>query len=77
MTYFDTPAEIINDYDAEVILSHLDAALACMNTLGRVAVCGMISGYNEPGARTVVRNLANILVFAPADRRGGPPERER
>jgi hypothetical protein len=40
---------------------HLDAALACMNTLGRVAVCGMISGYNEPGARTVVRNLANII----------------
>ena len=40
---------------------HLDAALAGMNTLGRVAVCGMISGYNEPGARTVVRNLANII----------------
>jgi NADPH-dependent curcumin reductase CurA len=40
---------------------HLDAALACMNTLGRVAVCGMILGYNEPGARTVVRNLANII----------------
>ena len=40
---------------------HLDAALASMNTLGRVAVCGMISGYNEPGARTVVRNLSNII----------------
>ncbi len=40
---------------------HLDAALASMNTLGRVAVCGMISGYNEPGARTIVRNLANII----------------
>jgi NADPH-dependent curcumin reductase CurA len=40
---------------------HLDAALACINTLGRIAVCGMISGYNEPGARTVVRNLANII----------------
>ena len=40
---------------------HLDAALAGMNTLGRVAVCGMISGYNEAGARTVVRNLANII----------------
>ena len=40
---------------------HLDAALACMNTLGRIAVCGMISGYNEPGARTVVRNLANVI----------------
>jgi len=41
--------------------SHLDAALASMNTLGRVAVCGMISGYNEPGARTTVHNLANII----------------
>jgi NADPH-dependent curcumin reductase CurA len=40
---------------------HLDAALACMNPLGRVAVCGMISGYNEPGTRTAVRNLSNII----------------
>jgi NADPH-dependent curcumin reductase CurA len=40
---------------------HLDAALATMNTLGRVPVCGMISGYNEAGARTQVRNLANII----------------
>jgi NADPH-dependent curcumin reductase CurA len=40
---------------------HLDAALASMNTLGRVPVCGMISGYNEAGARTQVRNLANII----------------
>jgi NADPH-dependent curcumin reductase CurA len=40
---------------------HLDAALAGMNQLGRVAVCGMISGYNEAGSRTQVRNLANII----------------
>jgi len=40
---------------------HLDAALATMNVLGRVPVCGMISGYNEAGARTQVRNLANII----------------
>jgi NADPH-dependent curcumin reductase CurA len=40
---------------------HLDAALASMKPLGRVAVCGMISGYNEPGSRTVVRNLSNII----------------
>ena len=40
---------------------HLDAALARMNTLGRVAVCGMISGYNERGARTTVHNLANVI----------------
>ena len=40
---------------------HLDAALAGMNVLGRVAVCGMISGYNEAGNRTNVRNLSNII----------------
>ena len=40
---------------------HLDAALASMNALGRVAVCGMISGYNEPGSRTAVHNLSNII----------------
>jgi NADPH-dependent curcumin reductase CurA len=53
--------EGIDVYFDNVGGDHLDAALACMNTLGRVAVCGMISGYNEPGARTVVRNLANII----------------
>lgn len=40
---------------------HLDAALARMNPLGRIAVCGAISGYNEPGARTPVRNLSAII----------------
>jgi len=40
---------------------HLDAALANMNSLGRVAVCGMISGYNNAGARTPVYNLSNII----------------
>jgi hypothetical protein len=40
---------------------HLDAALAVMNPGGRVAACGMISGYNERGARTTVHNLANII----------------
>ncbi|HLN11113.1 MAG TPA: NADP-dependent oxidoreductase, partial [Xanthobacteraceae bacterium] len=40
---------------------HLDAALARMNPLGRVAVCGMISGYNSAGSRTTVHNLANII----------------
>jgi NADPH-dependent curcumin reductase CurA len=40
---------------------HLDAALAAMNTLGRVVACGMISGYNEAGARTTVHNLSNII----------------
>ena len=40
---------------------HLDAALSVMNPLGRVAVCGAISGYNAPGARTEVRNLSAII----------------
>ena len=39
----------------------VDAALAVMNPLGRVAVCGMISGYNAAGARTTVHNLSNII----------------
>ncbi|HLJ08529.1 MAG TPA: NADP-dependent oxidoreductase [Acidimicrobiia bacterium] len=53
--------EGIDVYFDNVGGDHLDAALAVMHTLGRVAVCGMISGYNEPGARTVVRNLANVI----------------
>jgi NADPH-dependent curcumin reductase CurA len=32
-----------------------------MNVRGRVAACGMISGYNEHGAKTSVHNLANII----------------
>ena len=51
----------IDVYFENVGGEHLDAALACMNTLGRVAVCGMISGYNNAGARTEVRNLSNII----------------
>lgn len=53
--------EGIDVYFDNVGGDQLDAALASMNVLGRVAVCGMISGYNEPGARTTVRNLANII----------------
>jgi NADPH-dependent curcumin reductase CurA len=40
---------------------HLEAALRCMNTLGRIPVCGMISGYNADGTVAPVRNLANII----------------
>ena len=53
--------EGIDVYFDNVGGDHLDAALARMNTLGRIAVCGMISGYNEAGARTSVHNLANII----------------
>lgn len=51
----------IDVYFENVGGEHLDAALANMNSLGRVAVCGMISGYNEPGTRTAVYNLSKII----------------
>ena len=51
----------IDVYFENVGGGHLDAALASMNLLGRIAVCGMISGYNEAGSRTSVRNLSNII----------------
>jgi NADPH-dependent curcumin reductase CurA len=57
----EAATEGIDVYFDNVGGDHLDAALARMNTLGRVAVCGMISGYNERGARTTVHNLANII----------------
>jgi len=37
----------------------LEAALSCMNSLGRVAVCGMISTYNDQ--QIGVRNLSAII----------------
>ncbi|MFN5715351.1 MAG: NADP-dependent oxidoreductase, partial [Bradyrhizobium sp.] len=44
----------IDVYFENVGGAHLDAALACMNLRGRIAVCGMISTYN--GEREGVRN---------------------
>jgi hypothetical protein len=38
---------------------HLEAALRKMNTLGRIAVCGMISTYNDQ--QLGVRNLSTII----------------
>ena len=41
---------------------HLDATLPRMNMLGRVAVCGMISAYNNFGAISApVTTLSNII----------------
>ncbi len=41
---------------------HLDAALPRMNLLGRVAVCGMISAYNNFGSISApVTTLSNII----------------
>jgi NADPH-dependent curcumin reductase CurA len=39
--------------------NHLEAALRRMNTLGRVPVCGFISGYNS--GHSNVSNLSNII----------------
>ncbi|MFT4933413.1 MAG: NADPH-dependent curcumin reductase CurA [Pseudoalteromonas distincta] len=49
----------IDVYFENVGGEHLEAALRRMNTLGRIAVCGMISGYNE--GQAPVRNLSNII----------------
>jgi len=49
----------IDVYFENVGGAHLDAALACMNLRGRIAVCGMISTYN--GDREGVRNLSNMI----------------
>jgi NADPH-dependent curcumin reductase CurA len=41
---------------------HLNAALPRMNALGRIAVCGMISAYNNHGAVSEpVTTLSNII----------------
>jgi NADPH-dependent curcumin reductase CurA len=39
----------------------LDAALACMNPFGRVALCGLIAGYN--GEDIALHNVRALLVF--------------
>ena len=49
----------IDVYFENVGGAHLEAALRRMNTLGRIAVCGMISGYNDNGVP--VNNLFNII----------------
>jgi NADPH-dependent curcumin reductase CurA len=40
---------------------HLEAAIAELNLHGRVAVCGMISQYNETEATPAPRNLPQII----------------
>jgi NADPH-dependent curcumin reductase CurA len=49
----------IDTYFDNVGGEHLEAALRRMNTLGRVAVCGMISTYNDQ--QIGVRNLSSII----------------
>lgn len=40
---------------------HLEAALAVMNVHGRIAVCGMISQYNNTEASAAPRNLIQLV----------------
>ena len=52
----------IDVYFENVGGEHLDAALPRMNLGGRIPVCGMISAYNTPGARsTGVTTLSNMI----------------
>lgn len=52
----------IDVYFENVGGEHLDAALPRMNPLGRIPVCGMISSYNNPGARSDgVTTLSNMI----------------
>lgn len=41
--------------------THLQAALGNMKTFGRIAICGMIAGYNAPAERSEVTNLVEIV----------------
>lgn len=40
---------------------HLEAALDVINPLGRVAVCGIISAYNDPDATPAPRNMSALI----------------
>jgi NADPH-dependent curcumin reductase CurA len=40
---------------------HLEAAIACSKTHGRVALCGLIAHYNDPTPTTGLRNLRLVL----------------
>ncbi|WP_332772606.1 NADP-dependent oxidoreductase [Phenylobacterium sp.] len=55
----DATPKGIDVYFDNVGGDHLEAALRRMNTLGRVPVCGFISGYNS--GHSNVSNLSNII----------------
>jgi len=55
----DATPKGIDVYFDNVGGDHLEAALRRMNTLGRIAVCGFISGYNS--GHSPVSNLSNII----------------
>lgn len=52
----------IDVYFENVGGAHLDAACGQMRPLGRIPICGMISGYNNKGARSEgVTTLSNMI----------------
>ena len=55
----DATPKGIDVYFDNVGGEHLEAALRRMNTLGRIPVCGFISGYNS--GHSNVGNLSNII----------------
>ena len=55
----DATPKGIDVYFDNVGGDHLEAALRRINTLGRIPVCGFISGYNS--GHSSVSNLSNII----------------
>jgi len=53
--------EGIDVYFDNVGGDHLEAAISAMRPRGRVAICGMISGYNATGPTPGPRNMAMII----------------
>ena len=49
---------------------HLNAALPRMNLLGRIAVCGMVSAYNNPGALSAPINTLSNIIYGRVNIRG-------
>ncbi|WP_127782034.1 NADP-dependent oxidoreductase [Rhodococcus sp. X156] len=53
--------EGIDVYFDNVGGEHLDAAIESLNTFGRVAVCGLISQYNDPNPEPAVRTPWHLV----------------
>lgn len=60
----------IDVYFENVGGDHLDATMPRMRTLGRIAVCGMISGYNNPGSRSEPVTSLSSMIYGRVTMRG-------